>query len=138
MYLLDTNICIYIINNHPKKVVEKIKSLKPNQIKLSAISLGELEYGVSKSKYKERNRDALVNFVSAFNIIPFDDEDAEVFGLIRAELESRGQIIGSYDMQIAAQAISKKLILVTNNISEFSRVNELKMENWVEKFTSKI
>ena len=131
MYLLDTNICIYIINNYPKKVVEKIKSLKPNQIKLSAISLGELEYGVSKSKYKERNRDALINFVSAFDIIPFDDEDAEVFGLIRADLENRGQIIGSYDMQIAAQALSKKLILVTNNTSEFSRVTELKIENWV-------
>ena len=131
MYLLDTNICIYIINNHSQKVVEKIKSLKPNQIKLSAISLGELEYGVSKSKYKERNRDALINFVSAFDIIPFDDEDAEVFGLIRADLENRGQIIGSYDMQIAAQALSKKLILVTNNTSEFSRVTELKIENWV-------
>ena len=131
MYLLDTNICIYIIKNNSQKVVEKIKSLKPSQIKLSAISLGELEYGVSKSKYKERNRDALINFVSAFDIIPFDDEDAEVFGLIRADLENRGQIIGSYDMQIAAQALSKKLNLVTNNTSEFSRVTELKIENWV-------
>ena len=131
MYLLDTNICIYIINNYPKKVVEKVKTLKPNQIKLSAISLAELEYGVSKSKYREKNRDALINFVSAFDIIPFDDEDAEVFGVIRADLEKRGQKIGAYDMQIAAQAISKQLILVTNNESEFSRVNGLKLENWV-------
>ena len=131
MYLLDTNICIYIINEHPKKVIERMKTLKPDQIKLSAISLGELEYGVSKSKYRGKNRDALVNFVSAFDIIPFEDEAAEVFGLIRVDLEKRGQIIGAYDMQIAAQAISKKLILVTNNESEFSRVNGLKLENWV-------
>ena len=131
MYLLDTNICIYIINNYPKKVVEKVKTLKPNQIKLSTISLAELEYGVSKSKYREKNRDALINFVSAFDIIPFDDEDAEVFGVIRTDLEKRGQIIGAYDIQIAAQAISKQLILVTNNESEFSRVNGLKLENWL-------
>ena len=131
MYLLDTNICIYIINNYPKKVVKKVKTLKPNQIKLSAISLAELEYGVSKSKFREKNRDALINFVSAFDIIPFDDEDAEVFGVIRTDLEKRGQIIGAYDMQIAAQAISKQLILVTNNESEFSRVNGLKLENWL-------
>ena len=131
MYLLDTNICIYIINNYPKKVVEKVKTLKPNQIKLSTISLAELEYGVSKSKYREKNRDALINFASAFDIIPFDDEDAEVFGVIRTDLEKRGQIIGAYDMQIAAQAISKQLILVTNNESEFSRINGLKLENWI-------
>ncbi len=131
MYLLDTNICIYIINKNPKTVVDKIKTLKPNQIKLSAISVGELEYGVSKSKYRERNRNALVDFASAFDIIPFDDSDAEVFGLIRSDLEKRGKLIGPYDMQIAAQAISKGLILVTNNTGEFERIRELKIENWI-------
>jgi tRNA(fMet)-specific endonuclease VapC len=131
MYLLDTNICIYIINNNPRTVVEKIKKLKLSQVKLSAISLGELEYGVSKSKNRERNRNALVDFVSAFDILSFDDSDAEVFGLIRAELEMKGQIIGSYDMQIAAQAISNDLVLVTNNTREFERIKELKLENWV-------
>jgi tRNA(fMet)-specific endonuclease VapC len=131
MYLLDTNICIYIINESPKTVVEKIKTLKLNQVKLSAISVGELEYGIAKSKYKEKNRNAFIDFVSAFDIIPFDDSDAEVFGLIRADLEKRGQIIGPYDMQIAAQAITKGLILVTNNVDEFSRIKEIKIENWV-------
>ena len=97
MYLLDTNICIYIINKRPQIVVEKIKKFKPLQIKLSAISLAELEYGVSKSVYREQNRNALVHFVSAFDILPFDDSDAEVFGLIRANLEKCGQVIGAYD-----------------------------------------
>ncbi|NLK45864.1 MAG: type II toxin-antitoxin system VapC family toxin [Treponema sp.] len=131
MYLLDTNICIYIINKRPQIVVEKIKKFKPLQIKLSAISLAELEYGVSKSVYREQNRNALVHFVSAFDILPFDDSDAEVFGLIRANLEKCGQVIGAYDMQIAAQAIAKDLTLVTNNTKEFARVTGLKLENWV-------
>ncbi|HKL85200.1 MAG TPA: type II toxin-antitoxin system VapC family toxin [Treponemataceae bacterium] len=131
MYLLDTNICIYIINKSPKQVVEHIKQLKPYQIKLSSISLGELEYGVSKSVYREKNRNALVHFVSAFEIVNFNDSDAEVFGLIRAELENRGQIIGPYDMQIAAQAITRDLILVTNNTDEFTRIGNLQVENWM-------
>jgi tRNA(fMet)-specific endonuclease VapC len=131
MYLLDTNICIYIINKKPSSVVEKIKQFKPTQVKLSAISIGELEYGVSKSKKREKNRNALVDFVSGFDILPFDDNDAEVFGLIRAELEKRGKLIGSYDMQIAAQAVANNLILVTNNTDEFSRIKELKLKNWV-------
>ena len=131
MYLLDTNICIYIINRHPIQVVEHIKKLKPHQIKLSSISLGELEYGVSKSRDRDRNRQALVHFASAFDIIEFNDNDAEVYGLIRADLEKKGQIIGPYDMQIAAQSISRDLILVTNNTSEFSRISNIKLENWI-------
>jgi len=131
MYLLDTNICIYIINKTPKKVVEHIKTLKPHDIKLSSISLAELEYGVSKSKYREKNRKALVDFVSAFDIVDFNDNDAEIFGLIRADLEQRGQVIGPFDMQIAAQALTRDLILVTNNTAEFSRIQKLKLENWV-------
>jgi tRNA(fMet)-specific endonuclease VapC len=130
MYLLDTNICIYIINNNPKQVVERIKSLKPPQVKLSSISMAEMEYGVSKSRDREKNRQALIHFASAFDIIEFNDNDAEVHGLIRAGLEKKGQIIGPYDMQIAAQAISRDLILVTNNTSEFSRISNIKLENW--------
>ena len=131
MYLLDTDICIYIINKHPQKVVKKIKTLEPMNIKLSAISVSELEYGVSKSKYREKNREALLFFVSGFDIIPFDEKDAEVYGLIRADLESREKVIGPYDMQIAAQAISRDLILVTNNTGEFQRIKNLKLESWV-------
>lgn len=130
MYLLDTNICIYIINKKPQKVVEKIKSLRPHQIKLSSVSLGELAYGVAKSRQQEKNHRALLYFTSAFDIVNFDDTDAEVYGGIRAHLEKRGEIIGPYDMQIAAQAITRGLILVTNNLNEFSRIPNLKLENW--------
>lgn len=130
MYLLDTNICIYIINNKPLKVVNHIKKLKPYQIKLSAISLAELEYGVSKSRNRNENRRALVHFASAFDILAFDDRDAEVYGLLRADLEKKGRVIGPYDMEIAAQAITRKLILVSNNTAEFSRIPDLRLENW--------
>jgi tRNA(fMet)-specific endonuclease VapC len=131
MYLLDTNICIYIINNSPKQVVDRVKKLKVNQVKLSSISLAELEYGVSKSSSRGKNRKALVHFASAFDIVYFNDNDAEVYGLIRAELEKKGNVIGPYDMQIAAQAITRDLILVTNNTEEFARIPNLKLENWV-------
>ncbi len=131
MYLLDTNICIYIINNRPKQVVEHIKKLKIHQVKLSAISLAELEYGVSKSQAREKNRRALIDFATAFDIVEFNDSDAEVFGIVRAGLERKGQVIGAYDMQIAAQAITRGLILVTNNTAEFIRIPNLKLENWV-------
>jgi len=131
MYLLDSNICIYIINNRPKQVVDHIKKLKVHQVKLSAISLAELEYGISKSKAREKNRQALIDFATPFDIIEFNDEDAEVFGIIRADLEKRGLVIGPYDMQIAAQAITRNLTLVTNNTAEFARIPNLKLENWV-------
>jgi len=131
VYLLDSNICIYIINRRPKQVVERIKQEKPADVQLSAISLGELEYGVSKSPFRDKNRIALVDFVSAFEILEYNDEDAEVFGVIRADLENRGLVIGPYDMQIASQALVRNLVLVTNNTKEFERIPGLKLENWV-------
>ena len=131
MYLLDTNICVYIINKNPKIVVEKIKQYRPHQIKLSSISIAELEYGASKSEYREKNRIAILNFASSFDILSFNDKDAEIYGEIRAELEIKGEIIGPYDLQIAAQALSRGLILVTNNTNEFKRIKKIELENWV-------
>jgi tRNA(fMet)-specific endonuclease VapC len=131
MYLLDTNTCIYIINKRPSQIVQKVKLYKPHEIKISTVSLAELEYGASKSKYCEQNRIAILNFVSSFDLIPFDDLDAEIYGQIRADLEKKGQVIGPYDMQIAAQAIQKDFTLVTNNVKEFRRIENLKYENWI-------
>jgi len=131
MFLIDTNICIYIIKENPKSTVEKIKTYEPFQIKISAITVAELEYGVSKSQNIDKNRKVLLKFLSSFDILPFDDQDAEYFGKIRSYLERLGKVIGPYDMQIAAQALSKKLILVTNNINEFQRVPNLILENWI-------
>ena len=93
--------------------------------------MGELEYGVAKSLQRDKNRQALLHFSSAFDIVAFDDNDAEVFGLIRADLERKGLVIGPYDMQIAAQAITRDFILVTNNTNEFSRIPHLKLANWI-------
>jgi len=132
MYLLDTNICIYIINRRPVHVVEHIKTLEPSMVYLSSVSLAELEYGVSESSSREKNRTALLHFASVFQILDFNDLDAENFGILRAELERKGQIIGPYDMQIAAQALTRNLVLVTNNTGEFERIPGLRLENWIQ------
>ena len=130
MYLLDTDICIYIINKRSKNIVDKICNLNPHDVKISAITVAELEYGVSKSNRRNQNRIALYNFLSPFEIIPFDIRDVEIYGVIRSYLESQGKVIGPYDMQIAAQALTRDLILVTNNTAEFKRITRLKLENW--------
>jgi len=132
MYLLDTNICIFITNKKPATVLQRLEHaiLAREKIYISSISVAELQYGVYNSQHIEKNRIALVEFLAPFEIIDFDDTDAEVFGRIRAELKKQGKIIGSYDMLIAAQAISRDLVLVTNNMDEFSRIAELKIEDW--------
>jgi tRNA(fMet)-specific endonuclease VapC len=131
MYLLDTNICIYIINKHPAKIIEKISRLNPFDVKMSSITVAEMEYGASKSEKREMNKIALKTFLSSFEIINFDTEDAEIYGIIRADLEQSGNIIGPYDMQLAAQALRWDYTFVTNNIKEFQRINRLKLESWI-------
>jgi tRNA(fMet)-specific endonuclease VapC len=131
MYLLDTNICIYIIRKKPDDVIIKLKSKSKKDIYISSITIAELEYGVSKSKFPEKNKIALIEFLSIFKIINFDDHDAMEFGIIKSNLESNGKIIGPMDLLLAAQAKSKNLILVTNNTKEFERITDLKIENWV-------
>jgi len=133
MFLLDTNICIYIINKRPPHVLDIFEKTDIREIKLSSVSVAEMEYGASKSAFRERNRRALLAFASPFEIIPFDDTDAEVFGSLKANLEQRGVPIGPYDLQIASQAINRDYTLVTNNISEFARIRGLRLENWVDQ-----
>ena len=130
MYLLDTNICIYIINKRPKSVMQKLYKLDPMNIKISSVSVAELEYGASKSQRRDQNRTALYNFLSPFEIISFDSRDAEIYGIIRTELEYLGTPVGPYDMQLAAQALARDLVFVTNNTAEFSRIKKIKLENW--------
>ncbi|MCF3607720.1 PIN domain-containing protein [Planktothrix agardhii 1033] len=96
------------------------------------VTLGELEYGAAKSQNPSRNRQTLAIFCAPFEIVGLNPEDARIFGNIRADLEKRGQPIGSYDLLIAAQALSRGLTVVTNNVKEFSRINNLGVENWVE------
>lgn len=131
IYLLDTNICIYIIKQSPPSVLERFATFTPNQIGISMVTVAELQYGAQKSKYPARNLAALEQFFSPFSLFPFDSSAAVEYGLIRAALEKQGTPIGALDMLIAAQAKSLSAILVTNNIKEFSRVAELTVENWV-------
>ena len=130
-YMLDTNICIYIIKNKPKQVIEKFSCLDSSEICISSISYAELLYGAEKSRKVERNKLSLAYFLSAITIRDFGQAAAAEYGRIRAELEKEGQPIGAMDMLIAAHAKSEGLILVTNNTREFCRVKSLEVENWV-------
>jgi tRNA(fMet)-specific endonuclease VapC len=130
-YLLDTNICIYIINKKPATVLKRIQSKRPDQVAISTITQAELEYGLARSRFPERNRAALLQFLFPFQLLDFDQLAAVQYGTIRSDLESKGRPIGAMDMLIAAQAVSRNLILVTNNEKEFGRVVGLKVENWV-------
>lgn len=129
-YLLDTNICIYIIKKKPAVVLKQMQAKKPEQIAISAITLAELEYGIARSRYPDRNRIALLEFLFPFAILDFDQRACVDYGRIRASLESKGKPIGPMDLLLAAQAKSRDLILVTNNEKEFRRIDGLGIENW--------
>lgn len=129
-YLLDTNICIYIIRKKPAPVIERVRSKQVGQIAISTITLAELEYGIVRSQYPERNRIALLEFLFPFAILDFDQRACAEYGQIRALLESKGRPIGPMDLLLAAQAKSRHLILVTNNEKEFRRIEGLRIENW--------
>ena len=130
-YLLDTNICIYIIKKKPIKVINKFKKIINLDVCISVITLSELMYGVEKSQNPEKNKIALIEFLAPINILSFGNKASIIYGKIRADLEKKGTPIGALDMFIAAHAISLDLILISNNLREFSRVRNLKFENWV-------
>ena len=129
-YLLDTDICIYIINKRPAKVIARVRKFEPGNLGISVITLSELQKGVSKSLHKKKNQDVLDHFISVFTVLSYEPSDAKAYGEIVANLEEKGQIIGGNDLFIAAHALSRKLTLVTNNEKEFNRVKGLKIENW--------
>jgi len=130
MYLLDTNICIFIINKKSVRVLDRLNSELKKKIYISSITVAELQFGVCNSRRAEKNRIALLEFLSPFQILNFDDQDAEIYGQIRSKLKSAGKLIGPYDMLIAAQALSRQLTLVTNNVDEFNRIPDLQIEDW--------
>jgi len=132
-YMLDTNICVYIIKQKPAKVIERFKHADISQIGISSITLSELQYGVSKSSKPEQNQMALSQFVAPLEILPYDDGAAQYYGDLRAGLEKRGTPIGSLDMLIAAHAISLNSVLISNNEKEFNRIPNLRIDNWVKQ-----
>jgi len=129
--LLDTNICIHVINAKPPEVLERFRKYRMGEIGLCSVVAAELAYGVAKSG-SARNRDALEMFLAPLIILPFDVAALWVYGDLRAELERKGTPIGALDTMIAAHALSNKSILVTNNSREFARVPGLALENWVQ------
>ena len=129
-YLLDTDICIYLIRGKDPVLKLKIYEKKVGCCAISAITLAELSYGVEKSSRLEQNKLALGLFLTPFELLPFSTAAAFTYGLIRQQLEQQGEIIGGYDMLIAAHSLAERLTLVTNNVAEFSRVDGLVVENW--------
>ena len=131
-FLLDTNICIYIRQNKPDQVLRRFRRLQPGEAALSVITFGELLYGAAKSAQRTAALERLRELIRLLPALALPESAAEEYGTIRAELESKGEMIGNNDLWIAAHALAAKLTLVTNNEKEFRRVRGLKVQNWAE------
>jgi tRNA(fMet)-specific endonuclease VapC len=129
-YMLDTNICIYVMKTRDPALNAKFNALA-EQLSISSITLGELHYGAEKSAHAARNIAAIGQFVERVVVLPFAERAAIHFGQMRAELERAGTPCGSYDLQIGGHARSEGLTVVTNNLREFARMPGLRTENWV-------
>lgn len=129
-YLLDTNICIYIIKQRPKRVVERFERLRIGDVAISAITYSELSFGVANSSAPERNGLALQEFIAPLELAAYSPEIAPIYGELRTILSRKGRPIGPLDTLIAAHAIHLGAILVTNDTREFSRVPGLEIDNW--------
>jgi tRNA(fMet)-specific endonuclease VapC len=129
-YLLDTNAWVDYLNQRYPTVAERIRSADPDDLSLSSVVLAELRYGADKSQFPARNHARLDVLVQDVPQLEFDEAAATAFGRVRSTLEAQGRPIGPYDMMIAAQALSRQLVLVTDNVQEFGRVEGLRIENW--------
>ncbi|MEM8675052.1 MAG: type II toxin-antitoxin system VapC family toxin [Cyanobacteria bacterium P01_G01_bin.67] len=129
-FLLDTNICIYIIKQKPPEVLQRFNAYQVGDIGISAITVAELELGVQKSQFPSKNQQALTQFLLPLIVVDFERAAAIIYGDVRAKLEQQGTPIGSLGTLIAAHALSLEVTLVTNNVSEFNRVPNLQLENW--------
>ena len=129
-YLLDTNICIYIRQNKPERVFARFRKLRAGEAVLSVITYGELFYCATKSVQRAAALERLRELTNLLPPLPLPETAAEVYGRVRAQLETNGGMIGNNDLWIAAHALSLELTLVTNNEKEFRRVQGLRMQNW--------
>ncbi|OFW77881.1 MAG: plasmid maintenance protein [Alicyclobacillus sp. RIFOXYA1_FULL_53_8] len=132
LYMLDTNICIYLIKRRSDALLNRIRMFRTGEIGVSVVTVAELQFGVSKSENKERNQAALEAFLLPLDTADFTVDVAVNYGQIRAELERQGRPIGPLDTMIAAHALSLDVPLVTNNTREFERVTELRVEDWTK------
>ncbi len=129
-FLLDTNICIYAMKSRPESVTRRLAAARSSDLAISSVTVFELWYGVQRSKAVARNSEALREFLAPLRQLEFDADDAAVCGKIRADLDVKGTPIGPYDLQIAAQALRRKLTLVTHDTAEFKRIAGLKVVDW--------
>ena len=129
--LLDTNICIYYLNQSSDTLIANFKKYSPSELKLTSITVAELFYGAEKSKTQKKNTAVVERFISPFEILPFDDACCKAYANIRAYLEKSGTPIGPMDLLIASICIANNCTLVTNNTREFRRVKKLNLENWL-------
>ena len=133
IYMLDTDICIYIIKRKPLRVLNRLELIQPDELSMSAITFAELMNGAKKSQRVEANVSRLNALGEILEICSFDQQAAVAYGDVRSSLEKRGEVIGAHDLLIAAHALSLDRILVTNNEREFKRVEGLKVDNWAVK-----
>ena len=133
MYMLDTNICIYIIKKKTTSILKKVKKNKEKGLCISSITLAELEYGIANAAVSQKNKNiiALMEFLTIIDVKKFDEKAASEFGVLKKDLKDKNCLIGPFDMLIGAHAKSLNMTLVTNNEREFERINNLKIENWV-------
>ena len=129
MYLIDTNICIYAMKGLFPAMNRRLIDDR-EQIFVSSVTVGELEYGATKSRWSEQTRQIFQAFLANYIIVPFDENDAIVFGKIRAQLATNGTPIGAYDAMIGAQGVARNLTVVTHNTKEFRRIPGLLLEDW--------
>jgi len=129
-YMLDTNIVIYTIKNKPEPVRQYFNQYA-GQMCISSVTLMELVYGAEKSSRPVENLRTVESFAARLDIMPYDNMAAAHTGQLRAELAKKGLPIGPYDQMIAGHARALGLVLVTNNLKEFSRVSGLRLENWI-------
>jgi len=130
-YLLDTNICIYLIKKHPPEVLARFQQIQLKQLHIPTITLFELYFCLEKNNSQQRNLAALENFIAPLTIVEFTLDAAKKAAKIRNNLQKQGTPIDAYDIQIAAIAISLNMTLLTNNTREFERIKGLKLENWI-------
>ncbi len=129
-YLLDTNICVFVIRQKPEVVVRRFRKHQIDELGISTVTFAELRYGDDKSSDPSKNHSALDAFVAPLEIAEFDAAAADYYGKVRTDLEARGLPIGPLDTMIAAHALSLGIPVVTNNKGEFSRVTGLTVEDW--------
>ena len=131
-WMLDTDTCIALINRQPRDLIKRLQTKAVGDVGISSITLAELRHGVAKSTRRDQNRAALDRFLLPLDIAAFDDLAADLYGTVRADLETAGTPIGPLDTLIAGHAVSLNVVLVTHNVAEFRRVPGLRIEDWLK------